>query len=392
MAQFFLMVVTEKKIILVANTSWNLWNYRLSLIRALTGQGYTVVLAAPADRFRDTLLHLGGIRFISLRHLSRKSLSPLQNLLLLWELYRLFRREKPALAVLYTIKPNIFGNFAAALTGIKTVSVLEGLGYTGTASVRWRRLAALLYRLALRTARKVVFLNADDCREFLEKRLVRPAKTQVIHGPGIDTAHFSPLEWQEKDRLVFLFSGRLLTEKGIRSFADAAEQLRREGVPAIFQILGAPDSGNPTSIDIREVHNWANAGFVQYHGSADDVRPFLAQADVLVLPSWYREGVPRSVLEAMAMGKIIITTDTPGCRDTVEPGKNGFLIPPGDTGALINAMRQVLAAAPEQRAYMSARSIEKVRTEFSDTVVLPQYLRVIERAWASVSARETPTP
>lgn len=362
----------------MANTTWNLWNYRLSLIRALVRQGWTVILAAPEDRFRDVLLQIDGVRFCALRHLSRKSLSPLQNLRLLLELYRLFRREKPALAMLYTIKPNILGNYAAALAGVRTVSVLEGLGYSGSASARWRRLTALLYRLALHTARKVVFLNTDDRREFLEKKLVQPAKTLVIHGPGIDTAHFSPPEQQAKGKPVFLFSGRLLAEKGIRLFADAAEQLHREGAPAVFQILGAPDPGNPSTIDPAEVQNWANAGFVHYLGSADDVRPKLARADVLVLPSWYREGVPRSVLEAMAMGKIIITTDTPGCRDTVESGKNGFLVPPGDTPALTNAIRQVLALTPEQRTAMSAGSIEKVRTEFSDEVVLPEYLQVIE--------------
>lgn len=379
MAQFFIPGrVPEKKIILVANTAWNLWNYRLSLIRALIRQGYTVSLAAPEDRFRDVLLQMDGVRFFTLRHLSRKSLSPLQNLRLLLELYRLFLREKPALALLFTIKPNIFGNFAAALAGVKTVSILEGLGYSGSAAARWRRLTAQLYRLALHAAQKVVFLNTDDCLEFLGKNLVQPEKTLVIHGPGVDTAHFSPRVHPVKDKLVFLFSGRLLSEKGIRSFADAAEQLYRESAPADFRILGAPDPGNPSTIDISEVHNWVKAGFVQYPGSAEDVRPALARADVLVLPSWYREGVPRSVLEAMAMGKIIITTDTPGCRDTVEPGKNGFLVPPRDTPALINAIRKVLALAPEQRAAMSARSIDKVRTEFSDKVVLPEYLRVIE--------------
>ena len=379
MAQFFISVVADKKIMLVANTAWNLWNYRSALIRALANRGFEVVLAAPDDRFRDALLQISGVRFIALQHLSRKSLSPLQNLRLLLELYRHFRREKPAVILLYTIKPNTLGNFAAAFAGIKTVSILEGLGYSGSAGARWRWVAALLYRLALRTTQRVVFLNAADCREFLDNHLVQPAKALVIHGPGIDLTHFSPrTKHRHDDRPVFLFSGRLLAEKGIREFAAAARMLNQGGAKAVFRVLGAPDPGNPSSINIKEVEDWANAGFLQYYGSTDDVRPFLAEADVLVLPSYYREGVPRSVLEAMAMGKIIITTDTPGCRDTVEAGRNGLLVPARDTGALLDAIRQVLGLSAENYAAMSARSIEKVRTEFSDEVVLPQYMRLIE--------------
>ena len=368
-----------KKILLVANTAWNLWNYRQSLIRALTQSGYTVVLVAPDDRFRDLLLQIPGVHFIALRHLSRKGLSPLQNLKLLLELYRIFRQEKPDITLLYTVKPNILGNFAAALAGdFKTISVVEGLGYSGSAAVRWRWLAALLYRLALRKTQKVVFLNRDDCREFLNKHLIRPAQAQIIPGPGIDLRHFQPVGNPPADPVVFLFSGRLLSEKGIREFTEAARLLRRENVRAIFRILGAPDPGNPASIHKDEVSGWAADGFLEYLGSADDVRPTLAEAHVLVLPSFYREGVPRSVLEAMAMGKIIITTDTPGCRDTVDDGKNGFLVPPKDVKALAGTMRRVLNLRPEEKDGMSARSIQKVKDEFSDEIVIPQTLTLME--------------
>jgi len=368
-----------KKILLVANTAWNLWNYRQSLIRALTQSGYTVVLVAPDDRFRDLLLQIPGVRFIALRHLSRKGLSPLQNLKLLLELSRIFRQEKPDIALLYTVKPNILGNFAAELAGdFKTVSVVEGLGYSGSAAARWRWLAALLYRLALRKTQKVVFLNRDDCREFLNKHLIRPAQAQIIPGPGIDLSHFQPAGNPPAYPFVFLFSGRLLPEKGIREFAEAAKLLHRENVRAIFRILGAPDPGNPASIHKVEVAGWAAEGFLEYLGSADDVRPALAEAHVLVLPSFYREGVPRSVLEAMAMGKIIITTDTPGCRDTVDDGKNGFLVPLRDGNALSDVMQRVLQLMPEERLEMGARSIRKVKEEFSDEIVIPLYVTLLE--------------
>ena len=169
-----------------------------------------------------------------------------------------------------------------------------------------------------------------------------------------------------------------MSEKGIREFAEAAKLLHRENVRAIFRILGAPDPGNPASIHKVEVAGWAAEGFLEYLGSADDVRPALAEAHVLVLPSFYREGVPRSVLEAMAMGKIIITTDTPGCRDTVDDGKNGFLVPLRDGNALSDVMQRVLQLMPEERLEMGARSIRKVKEEFSDEIVIPLYVTLLE--------------
>lgn len=374
--------MSGKKIILVANTAWNLWNYRYALIQALLASGYSVLVVAPDDRFRDDLLKIPDLRFLALHHLSRKSLSPFQNFRLLLELYRIFRHEKPASALLYTVKPNIIGNLASAMAGnIKTISVVEGLGYSGSTAARWQWLAAPLYRLALRAAQRVVFLNRDDAREFLDKNLVRPSQACIIHGPGVNLNQFQPVEQPPSEQVVFLFSGRLLSEKGIREFVGAAQALKPEYPWAIFQILGAPDPGNPASISHAEVEQWTGAGFLEYLGQADDVRHALAAADVLVLPSYYREGVPRSVLEAMAMGKIIITTDTPGCRDTVDEGLNGFLIPPRDAGALLKAMRRVLALTHGERTEMGAQSIQKVKNEFSDEIVIPQYLALLEASF-----------
>lgn len=343
-----------------------------------------MLVVAPDDRFRDELLKIPNLHFRALRRLSRKSLSPFQNFRFLLELYRIFRQEKPALALLYTVKPNIIGNLAAAMAGgITTISVVEGLGYSGSTAARWRWLAAPLYRLSLLAAHKVVFLNRDDAQEFLDKRLVRAAQSCIIHGPGVNLRQFQPIDKPHTGQVVFLFSGRLLSEKGIREFAAAAQALKPAYLQAVFRILGAPDPGNPASIDNAEVEQWISAGFLEYAGYADDVRPALAAADVLVLPSYYREGVPRSVLEAMAMGKIIITTDTPGCRDTVDEGRNGFLIPPRNTDALLNAMRRVLALTPPERAEMGARSIQKVKDAFSDEIVIPQYLALVDASFES---------
>lgn len=366
----------SKKIILVANTAWNLWNYRRSLIQRLEQTDYEIVLLAPKDGFEARLLSGSRARFIPLFHLSRRSFSSIQNLRALLELRQVFQTEQPDLILLFTIKPNILGNVAARMLGLKTLSVVEGLGYSGSHAARWRWLAAPLYRSALLGAQKVVFLNKDDAKEFLAHRLVSEKQFGLIPGPGIDLDYFQATEKTEPN-LVFLFCGRLLQEKGIRAFVSAAKQIKHSHPEVIFQVLGGPDPGNPSSVTKEELEIWKQENAVHFLGIAEDVRPQLAGADVLVLPSFYREGVPRSVLEGMAMEKIIITTDTPGCRDTVEEGKNGFLIPPRRPEALVEAMRKVLTLSPEARRQMSAYSRQKAAVEFSDAQVLPKFLELI---------------
>lgn len=382
-----------KKILLVANTAWNLWNYRRALIRALQTAGYEVVTAAPDDRFGSFL----ETRFIPLKHLSRRSFSLLQNLLALLELYRLLKRERPDAVLFYTIKPNILGNLAARLSRTPVLSVVEGLGYNATSAAQWRWLAAPLYRLALLRTRRVVFLNRDDAQEFLQQKLVTQTQCRIVPGPGVDTEYFCPPAFakataDKPDTVTFLFCGRLLYEKGIREFIEAARAVRQAGATAVFRVLGNPDPGNPSSIEPAELDTWQREGVVQFYAAADDVRPQLAEADVLVLPSYYREGVPRAVLEAMAMGKIIVTTDTPGCRDTVEPDKNGFLIPPRRADLLAQTMLRMLDLPKNTRTDMGRYSRAKVIREFSDTVVLPQYLSILEDILREKARPHTPPP
>jgi glycosyltransferase involved in cell wall biosynthesis len=382
----------SKKILLVANTAWNVWNYRRALIQTLQQSGYEVVVAAPNDRFSPRL----NARFLPLRHLSRRSFSIFQNLRTLFELFHLFRLELPDIVLLFTIKPNILGNLAARMTGTPTVSIVEGLGHSGTSAARWRRLAAPLYRFALRRAYRVIFLNRDDAQEFLQQKITTSAQAQIIPGPGIDPDHFQPQPsaQPQPSTITFLFCGRLLSEKGIRTFVEAARQVRQTGVAARFCVVGSPDPGNPASIEPAELHVWQQEGIVEFWGAADEVRPHLADADVLVLPSYYREGVPRSVLEAMAMQKIIATTDTPGCRDTVEEGKNGFLFPPRQADVLAQIMLRILALPAETRSRMGLFSRQKVLREFADAVVLPQYLALLHDFFSEkeIPRKQSPPP
>ena len=195
----------------------------------------------------------------------------------------------------------------------------------------------------------------------------------------MDLAHFSPWpKTTQSPAVVFLFVARLLSEKGIREFAAAARMLKNEGQNAEFRVLGSPDAGNPTSIKAIEITNWVQEGLFHYYGFVDDVRPAMAESDVIVLPSYYREGVPRSVLEGMAMAKMIITTDNVGCRDTVEDGKNGFIVPPRDIEALAAAMKKVLKLSENDINRMGTYSRQKVENEFADQYVLPQYMALVQ--------------
>ena len=380
-----------KKIALVVNTAWNFWNFRRALIHALLQRGCSVVLVAPEDAYRAKLqAEFPGVVFVPLKKLSRKSLSIWGNGRTYFELKAVLEREKPACAVFYTIKPNIFGSFAAHALGIPAIAVVTGVGYAGTAPLPIRHLVFWLYRRAFRAVQKAVFQNHDDRREFLRADALSPEKAGVINGSGIDTRHYAPVARRPNRAPVFIFVGRFLTEKGIREFVKAAAQVRKAAPGTRFQILGSPDAGNPASILPAELRDWTAEGIVEYLGQVEDVRPFVQRADALVLPSYYREGMPRVLLEGMAMGLPIITTDSVGCRDTVEDGHNGFIVPTGDTRALAAAMLRFVYLPEPVKTAMGRCGREKVLREFCNEVILPHYLSLIGEALQAGKAPRRP--
>lgn len=367
------------KILLVANTAWNIWNFRRSLIELLVQEGYKVVCAAPEDGYQHKLATLEGVRFVPLTQLTRKGLSITNNLRSFFELVRLLRREQPTVVVSYTVKPNIFGSIAARIAGIPIVATVEGQGYTATASALFRGFIFLLYRIAFQQVRKVVFLNHDDQREFLQHKVIPLHKTIVIMGTGVDIRYFQPTVASRPASCIFLFIGRLLSDKGIREFVHAATMVKRVSPQVRFQILGSTDAGNPASIPATELQQWIESQQIEYLGYTDDVRPFITGASAIVLPS-YREGMPRVLLEGMAMGKPIITTDSVGCRDTVEDGINGYIVPSENAAALAEAMLQFVELSRAEQLAMSRYSRYRVVKKFSNEKVLPQYLGVIRGA------------
>jgi glycosyltransferase involved in cell wall biosynthesis len=347
------------KIAVIASLAQSLVNFRGPLLATLTAAGHEVFACAPGhDAAVNGSLAKLGVRYYSIP-LERTGMNPVRDVALLLHLTRRLRRLRADLVLGYTVKPVIFGSLAAYLAGVPfRFSIITGLGYAFTsvphASVARRLVNGLLltmYRISLATNRAVFFQNPDDQALFIRYRLVTPQQGILVHGSGVDLDHFQ--ESAPVDTPVFLLIARLLKDKGIREYVDAARHVRARHSEARFQLLGPYDT-NPSAIRPEDVDAWRHEGAIEYLGETDDVRPFLRACSVYVLPS-YREGTPRTVLEALATGRPIITTDAPGCRETVVHGWNGFLVPPRDVQALAKTM-EIFIDKPELIQVMGKRS------------------------------------
>jgi glycosyltransferase involved in cell wall biosynthesis len=362
-------------VLITANTAWNLVNFRRGLIAAFLADGHRVTVLAPPDA-QSPVLETMGCRVIALQ-MDRKGLSPLRDLGLLARLTRHFRRERPDVVLSYTIKNNIFGAFAARRLGIAFLPNVTGLG-TAFLSGSWlQRLVEALYRRAFRAAPVVFFQNPDDHDLFVARGLVRPGQGVLLPGSGIDLAHFAPAPMPPHpeaatEGLTFLLIARLLRDKGVVEFTEAARQLRQSHPGLRFQLLGALDAGNRSAIPATVVEGWQEAGILTHLGHLEDVRPAIMAADCVVLPS-YREGMPRALLEAAAMARPVIATDVPGCRDAVEDGVTGFLCPARDAQALRLACLKIAALSPEDRTAMGRQGRARVARLHDQGLVIAAY-------------------
>jgi len=335
------------RVLVIGGLPSSLVNFRGYLLKAMRERGHQVIACAGGSDAKVTqCLADMGIRYIALT-LNRTGTNPLNDLRLIWQLLLIMRRERPEIVFAYTIKPVIYGMLAARLVGIKRrFALITGLGFTfiGDASLKQHllgKIAAILYRLALSKAATVFFQNNDDLALFHDRGILgKSARTVRVMGSGVDLEHFKPALLPESPP-VFLLIARLLTDKGIREYVDAARTVHQKRPEARFALLG-PFDENPAAIPREELEAWVKSGVIDYWGETDDVRPFIARCTIYVLPS-YREGTPRSVLEAMAMGRPIVTTDAPGCRDTVENGVNGYLARVKDAESLAQMMLKCLA-------------------------------------------------
>ncbi len=355
------------KIAVIASYAPSLVIFRGPLLSAMLNAGHDVLACAPGvDEGVCQALLAMGVTYHSIS-LSRNGVNPLHDARTVLSLYRLFRQFKPDIALGYTIKPVIYGSLAARLAGVpRYFSMITGLGFafvepvSGAGGRLKRRvlngLIRLLYRLALPSNTAVFFQNVDDRALFVRLGLVTGEQAIVVNGSGVDLDHFAETPPPAHEYPMFLLVARLLKDKGIVEYAEAAAILKKKYPGAVFRLLGWFDENNPAGITRSQLEQWQQEGYIEYLGSTDDVRPYMREASVYVLPS-YREGTPRTVLEAMATGRPIVTTDTPGCRETVIDGENGYLVPVRNVSALVNALEKFICQ-PELIASMGKRSRE----------------------------------
>ena len=341
--------MTQATFLLIGGLAESLLNFRGALIDCITAMGHRVIACAgPADAAMLRKLESRGVEFLEIP-IDRGGMNPLRDLLMLRRLMAIMRRVKPDVVLAYTVKPVVYGSIAAQrAANARVCSLITGMGSAFSGSsiksrfARWA--VTLLYRNALAKNAAVIFQNPDDCREFRERGIL-PASVDVhiVNGSGVDLEHFAHAPLPSAP--VFLMAARLLRDKGVREFAEAAARIRAVQPETRCLLAGWHDSTNPEAIARSELDGWIREGSIEYLGHLADVRPAVRQASVYVLPS-YREGMPRSVLEAMAMGRPIITTDVPGCRHAIEDGISGLLVPCRSPGALADAMLRLARDAP----------------------------------------------
>jgi glycosyltransferase involved in cell wall biosynthesis len=368
----------NKTILISINASWNIINFRSGLIRALQAKGYRVIALAPPDGYSPRFAELG-VEYHPIE-MDKKGVSPAQDLKLLARYYRLLKALKPDVFLGYTAKPNVYGSIAAQALGIPVINNVSGLGTAFIRQGLLTRIVSGLYRTAFKRSRTVFFQNEEDLALFVRNRLVREGRAKLVPGSGIDLHRFKPAPVPPTGAgFAFLLIARLLWDKGVGEYAEAARLVRREMPSARFQLLGFLDVENRTAVGRGDVEGWAAEGLIDYLGSADDVRPAIAAADCVVLPS-YREGLPRTLLEAAAMAKPLIATNVPGCRQVVEQGENGFLCEARNARSLADAMLCMIRLSPEERSAMGAAGRHKVEREFDEKLVVARYLEAIDEA------------
>lgn len=338
-------------------------------------------MVSPPGRYVPRLRE-SGFRCLTVP-MERRSLNLFREIKLLSHLVGLYRREMPCLTHHFTIKCVVYGSLAAWLAGVKArVNAVTGLGHVftdgGYRTRLLRRIVRHLLRLTLAgTTSRLILQNSDDRSAFLAAGLIKVDKIRLIQGSGVNTERFTPRETAKVDEGGFrvLLATRLLWDKGIGEYIEAGKILKERGFAAEFMLAGSPDAGNPAAVPDEQIAAWEREGAVKVLGHVDDMASLLRQADLVVLPSFYREGIPRSLLEAAACGLPIVTTDTPGCREVVEHGVNGLLVPCKDAAALAGAI-QCLYEHPQERKRMGAVGRAKVLAEFDERIVLKKTLDV----------------
>ena len=364
-----------KKIALVINNSWSAYNFRLNLARAMKKDGYEVVFIAPYDNKYSKLIE-EEFRFFDV-DIDSKGMNPINDMKMILSLYKTFKIIKPDIILNFTIKPNIYSSIVAGVMGIASISNITGLGTIFIKESLVTKIAKLLYKVALNFNSVVFFQNRDDENLFTYNNLVDKNKIDLLPGSGVDLKKFVPSQTKTlNNKIIFLVIARLLKDKGIVEYIEAIKIIQKKYKNVEFKILGAVGVENKTAISKDELQVWIDNNLVEYLGVSDDVQKIIASVDCVVLPS-YREGTPRSLLEACAMEKPIITTNVVGCKEVVDDSINGYLCKVKDTKDLANKIEMMINLSQDERVSMGRLGRKKVVDKFDEKIVIDKYLNSI---------------
>lgn len=366
-------------IALVANTLWSVYNFRRGLINSFIGNGHKVTIIAPIDDYAKRLEELG-CSVVNI-HIASQGMNPFTDLVLILKLKKIYSQINPDFIFHYTIKPNIYGSIAAWLSNKKSIAVTTGLGFVFNKSSFLTKVISQLYSFSFNFPKEVWFLNEDDKAVFISKKIIKEYKSFVLDGEGVDTQYFYPVDSTKHsdDSVTFLLVARMLWDKGVGIYVEAARKLKVQFPNAKFQLLGACDVENPSAIPKDVIDSWNKEGVIEYLGVTSDVRQIVSQADCVVLPSYYREGIPRTLMEAASMGKPLVTTDNVGCRNVVIEGVTGYLCQVKNVDSLVDAMRNVIQLSPEARNEMGTKGREFMLRRFDEKIIISDYYKAIEK-------------
>ncbi|MBA6381218.1 MULTISPECIES: glycosyltransferase family 4 protein [unclassified Colwellia] len=360
-----------------ANTSWYLYNFRKNTILALIKQGFIVIAIAPEDEYSDKLLKLG-CQFIHI-NIDQGGTNPVKDVKTFFDFYHIYKTTNIDVVLNFTPKNNIYSTLAAHFNNTKAINNIAGLGILFINESITSKIAKFLYKISQSKASKLFFQNEEDRQLFLENKITTTVPTDRLPGSGVDLSRFTLSPAPDDNKVRFLLIARMLYDKGIQQYVDAARNLKQKyGTNVELCLLGFLDVNNPSAVSTVDMNSWVEEGIINYLGVSDNVEQEIAKVDCMVLPSYYREGVPKSLLEAGSMGKPIVTTDSVGCRETVDDGINGYLCEPRSSESLTEKLSLIIEMSHEQRLEMGLKSREKIQKEFDEKIVINKYLAAVD--------------
>ena len=364
----------KKSIVICSNYAWTIFNFRMPLLKKLRSQGYKIIVLTQFDGYEKKISnHVDEVYPL---FISRKGINPIIDFFTILNFLSIIIRLKPDCVLTFSIKPVVYGSFVCQLLKVPCIAMITGLG-TGFLLNNWiTSIIKRLYRLALRRVQVVFFQNEDDKEIFLKSKLVNVSQCRMIPGSGVDLERFAYQKLPKKKTVVLLLIARMLADKGIYEYVQAAKIVKKYYPHTEFQLLGPLGVQNRAAISNFQIQTWQDQGLITYLGETDDVVNFIKDSTCVVLPS-YREGTSRALLEAAAVGRPIITTNVPGCREIVDHEVNGLLCLPGNADDLATKMKEMLSLSDSQREYMGILGRKKIENQYDQNIVLELYIYVI---------------